>query len=201
MGKEAIKECVVHEFKSGYIRDVWFPMLSLKGVRDYSETVHSIGLNYITEIGRRLEGHTALSECPVYPVSHTFSHNKTREVRPDSIWYNLEDLEPVLISEFERFDNSRAKNNKLREKIENLLIAYHQLGGKLPIILFVYWSYSGVVPKDIEKYISIFDEGFRLPNGTYINGINSFESDYLVFQAVASGSKEKLTIKQWIRVK
>ncbi|PLS18173.1 hypothetical protein CVD28_07740 [Bacillus sp. M6-12] len=201
MDKEEIKEWIIQEFKNGKIRDTWFPMLSVSGVRDYSETVHSTGLNYITEIGRQLDGYTAVSEYPVYPINESFGHIITREVRPDSIWYDKEDLKPVLVSEFERFENSKAKNDKLREKIENLLIAYHQLGGNLPIILFVYWSHSGIVPKDIEKYISIFDEGFRLPNGIYINGINSFESDYLVFQAVAKGNKEKLTINQWIQVK
>ncbi len=201
MDKEKIKDWIIQEFNSGQIRDMWFPMLSVSGLKDYSETIHSTGLNYITQIGRQLEGYTAISECPVYPDNHNFDHSVTREVRPDSIWYKKDGLKPVLVSEFERFDNSRAKNDKLREKIENLLIAYHQLGGELPIILFVYWSYSGIVPKDIEKYISIFDEGFRLPNGTYINGINSFISDYLVFQAVAQGNKEKLTINQWIQVK
>lgn len=201
MDKEEIKKWIIQEFKNGKIRDTWFPMLSISGLRDYSETVHSTGLNYITEIGRQLDGYTAVSEYPVYPINESFGHTITREVRPDSIWYNKKDLKPVLVSEFERFDNSRSKNDKLREKIENLLIAYHQLGGNLPIILFVYWSYSGIVPKDIDKYISIFDEGFRLPNGTYINGINSFESDYLVFQAVAKGDKEKLIINKWIQVK
>ncbi|MDR7074151.1 hypothetical protein [Fictibacillus barbaricus] len=201
MAKGEIKEWIIQEFKNGNIRDNWFPMLSVSGVPDYSETVHSIGLNYITEIGRQLDGYIAVSEYPVYSINGRFGHSITREVRPDSIWYNKEDLKPVLVSEFERFENSKAKNDKLREKIENLLIAYHQLGGNLPIILFVYWSHSGIVPKNIEKYISIFDEGFRLPNGTYINGINSFESDYLVFQAVAKGNKEKITINQWIQVK
>ena len=201
MDKEEIKKWIIQEFKNGKIRDTWFPMLSISGLRDYSETVHSTGLNYITEIGRQLDGYTAVSEYPVYPINESFGHTITREVRPDSIWYNKKDLKPVLVSEFERFDNSRSKNDKLREKIENLLIAYHQLGGNLPIILFVYWSYSGIVPKDIDKYISIFDEGFRLPNGTYINGINSYESDYLVFQAVAKGDKKKLIINKWIQVK
>lgn len=201
MDKEEIKKWIIQEFKNGKIRDTWFPMLSISGLRDYSETVHSTGLNYITEIGRQLDGYTAVSEFPVYPINESFGHSITREVRLDSIWYNKKDLKPVLVSEFERFDNSRSKNDKLREKIENLLIAYHQLGGNLPIILFVYWSYSGIAPKDIDKYISIFDEGFRLPNGTYINGINLFESDYLVFQAVAKGDKEKLIINKWIQVK
>ncbi|KZE95407.1 hypothetical protein AVP43_02347 [Geobacillus stearothermophilus] len=69
------------------------------------------------------------------------------------------------------------------------------------MILFVYWSYSGTIPKNIDKYISIFDEGFTLPNGRFIPGINSFVTDYLVFQAVASGTKENLTINEWIQVR
>jgi hypothetical protein len=66
----------------------------------------------------------------------------------------------LLLCEFERYDNSRLKNRKLEEKIQNLLIAYHQLGGNIPLILFVYWTYPKVTPGDISNYIRIFDEGF-----------------------------------------
>lgn len=199
--KEQLKAMIIEEFKNGKIRDSLFPMLSVHGIRDYSETVHSAGLNYITEIGRHIQGVTALSECPVYPINQQYGHSMTREVRLDSVWYRQQDVKPILVSEFERFENSKGKHDKLREKIENLLLAYHQLGSDLPFILFVYWSYSGAIPKNIDKYISIFDEGFTLPNGRFIPGINSFVTDYLVFQAVASGTKENLTINEWIQVR
>jgi hypothetical protein len=199
--KEQLRSAIIEEFKSGNIRHSLFPMISIHGIRDYSETVHSAGLNYITEIGRYIQGITALSECPIYPTNQQYGHSVTREVRPDSVWYRQADVKPVLVSEFERFGNSKAKHDKLREKIENLLLAYHQLGSDLPLILFVYWSYSGSIPKDIDKYIRIFDEGFTLPNGRFIPGIDSFVTDYLIFQAVASGTKENLTINEWIQVR
>lgn len=45
-------------------------MMTKFGVRDYSETVHTVGLNYITAIGRFVDGVTSsLSECPVFPYS------------------------------------------------------------------------------------------------------------------------------------
>lgn len=176
-------------------------MLTHYGVRDYSESVHSTGLNYLTEIGRQVEGVISLSEFPVYPIDSQYLHSLTREVRPDSVWFNRETGLPLLVAEFERFESSKLKLDKLREKIENLLLAYHQFGGKLALILFVYWSYQGAVPKDIDNYLRIFDEGYRLANGKYIPGINSFYTECLVFQAMASGSKEKITINQWIQVR
>ncbi len=176
-------------------------MLTHYGVRDYSESVHSTGLNYLTEIGRQVEGVISLSEFPVYPIDNQYLHSLTREVRPDSVWFNRATGLPLLVAEFERFESSKLKHDKLREKIENLLLAYHQFGGKLALILFVYWSYQGAVPKDIDNYLRIFDEGYRLANGKYIPGINSFHTECLVFQAMASGSKEKITINQWIQVR
>ena len=64
-------EEIRNEFCSGKLRNDLFPMITKFGVRDYSETVHSIGLNYITAIGRTIEGVAAVSECPVYPYDET----------------------------------------------------------------------------------------------------------------------------------
>jgi len=65
----------------------------------------------------------------------------------------------------------------------------------------VYWSYQGAVPNRIEKYLKIFDEGFSLANGKYIPGVNSHQTECVVFQAIASGVKEKLIINEWIQVR
>ena len=199
--KLQLKSFVVDELSAGTIRQKSFPMLTCVGLRDYSESIHSTGLNYLTEIGRHIEGVTSLSEFPVYPVDSRYHHAVTREVRPDSLWFDSDGSNPLFVAEFERFESSRAKHDKLREKIENLLLAYHQLGGELALILFVYWSYQGAVPTDVDKYLRIFDEGFRMANGKYIPGVNSYHTECIVFQAIASGSKEKVTINQWIQVK
>ena len=201
MDKFQLKSLVINEFNQGNIRRNYFPMLTNQGIRDYSESVHSAGLNYLTEIGRHIEGVTSLSEFPIYPVEIQYSHNLTREVRSDSLWFELDTGRPLLVAEFERFDKSKLKHDKLGEKIENLLLAYHQLGGELAIILFVYWSYQGAVPNHIEKYLKTFDEGFSLANGKYIPGVNSHQTECVVFQAIASGVKEKLIINEWIQVR
>lgn len=190
------KSFVREEFDKGEIRKKLFPMLNDFGIVDYSENVHSHGLNYLTAIGRKIKGVTAISECPIYNKDRTL-----RDVRPDSIWFNKSDNTPILIAEFERYDNSRMKLKKLKEKIENLLIGYHQLNRNLEYILFVYWTYSGVTPGNIGDYISILDKGFTLPNGRHVAGINSWETDYMVYQAIATGDKSNLTIKRWMQVR
>lgn len=212
MNKNDIISFIKQEFKVGSIRNEMFPMMTKFGVRDYSETVHSLGLNYITAIGRCVEGVAAISECPVYPHKDNNVYNeyvaekaesygeKVSTVRPDSIWFSKENNNPILICEFERYEKNKIKDLKIREKIENLLLAYHQLGGNVPIILFVYWSYSTENPKYIEECISILDNGFRKSNGTYVPGINGVKTSYLVYRCVANGNDENLKLNQWVEV-
>lgn len=211
MNKDELIDFIKNEFKVGKIRKELFPMMTEFGIRDYSETVHTVGLNYITAIGRYVKGVTSLSECPVYPYinkgmdqriaekSANYGY-KINEVRPDSIWYTKKDNTPILICEFERYEKGRRKDLKVKEKIENLLIAYHQLGGNVPVILFVYWSYAGDNPGDIDEYISILDNGFKRNDGDHIPGINALKSTYLIYRCVASGNTERLTLNQWVEV-
>lgn len=218
MDRQGLIKGIRGEMESGEVRKRFFPMMTHFGIRDYSETVHTMGLNYLTAIGRTIDDTTAVSECPVYPyekttvnegytsnrVAETFERYTTSKepvVRPDSIWYSTVDNKPLLLCEFERYDKSRLKNKKLEEKIQNLLIAYHQLGGDIPLILFVYWTYPKVTPGDISDYIRIFDDGFTMNNGKRIYGIDGRKTSYLIYHCVASGNKEKLTFNQWIKVR
>ncbi|MEH7372489.1 hypothetical protein [Priestia megaterium] len=201
MNKDIMKTFIIQEMKNGDIRKKYFPMITDIGIRDYSEAVHSSGLNYLTQIGREINRVVALSEYPIYPVSKTYTHTTTRIVRSDSVWFAKQTFKPLLIAEFERYEGSKQKNRKLKEKIENLLLSYHQLGAQIPLLLFVYWTYNdGTIAKNIETYLRIFDEGFSL-NGQWIPGINTHHTDYLVFQAVAQGTKEHLIMNQWIKVR
>ncbi|MFW6029049.1 MAG: hypothetical protein ACOCRO_02215 [Halanaerobiales bacterium] len=196
MGKVIDEDFVRQEFKQGKIRKKLFPMLTDYGIIDYSENVHSHGLNYITAIGREINGIAAVSECPIYNQDKTL-----REVRPDSIWFNKSNNQPLLIAEFERYDNTASKLKKLKEKIENLLIGYHQLGSRLEYILFVYWTYEGVTPGNIYNFTSMLDKGFTLPNGRYISGIDSLQTDYMIYQAIAAGDRSNLKINRWMQVR
>lgn len=220
MDRKNLVQGIREELELGKIRKELFPMMTNFGIRDYSETVHTIGLNYLTAIGRTIGGVTAISECPVYPyenmsnfsssidmntkvaeMSSDYKIGKEPIVRPDSIWYSIKDNQPLLLCEFERYDNSRLKNRKLEEKIQNLLIAYNQLGRSVPLILFVYWTYPKITPGDITNYIRIFDEGFLMNNGTRVQGIDGSRTEYLVYHCVASGGKDNLTFNQWIKVR
>jgi hypothetical protein len=218
MDRESLIKGIREELQKGELRDEIFPMMTRFGIRDYSETVHTMGLNYLTAIGRTITDTTAVSECPVYPYesitfnegytvsrvsesSGNYSTSKEPEVRPDSIWFSKKDNKPLLLCEFERYDKSRLKNKKLEEKIQNLLIAYHQLGGDVPLILFVYWTYPKVTPGDISEYIRIFDDGFTMNNGKRVYGIDGRKTSYLIYHCVASGDKEMLTFNQWIKVR
>jgi hypothetical protein len=163
-------------------------------VEDYSETIHSLGLNYITQIGRSIEGIAAVSEYPVFP-----NKNFPKEVRLDSIWFNRTNLQPVLISEFERFESSRFKRKKLLEKTQNLLIAYHQFGANLPIILLAYWCYGVDNPNISNEMLSIFNNGFYY-NSQWIPGINAMITDVILVHAIASKVNNKVTINRWIKV-
>jgi hypothetical protein len=104
MVRERLIQAIREEMKTGEIRKRFFPMMTDFGVRDYSETVHTMGLNYLTAIGRTISDTTAISECPVYPYEkQTFMAEKVAEesgeyhidkkpaVRPDSIWYSTKD--------------------------------------------------------------------------------------------------------------
>jgi hypothetical protein len=213
MDKNNIISFIKKEFKEGLLRKKLFPMMTDFGVKDYSETVHSLGINYITAIGRNIEGITAISEYPVDPYGYKSriagSVSSVREergeyicstdaFRPDSIWFSKHDNKPVLICEFERYEKNWRKDNKLKEKIQNLLIAYHQLGGNIPLILFIYWSYSKDVAGDIDTYISILNNGFKQPGGEYISGINGIKTSYIIYRSIATGDSNNLKLNQWI---
>ncbi|WP_286680332.1 hypothetical protein [Tepidanaerobacter sp. EBM-49] len=54
MVRERLIQAIREEMKTGEIRKRFFPMMTDFGVRDYSETVHTMGLNYLTAIGRTI---------------------------------------------------------------------------------------------------------------------------------------------------
>ena len=194
MNKKVLTDFITSELNSGTIRSSCFPMLTHHGVIDYSEAIHSLGLNYITQIGRSIEGITTVSEYPV-KADQKFS----REVRPDSVWFDKSDMRPLLVSEFERFESNRFKRRKLLEKSENLLIAYHQLGGDLPVVLLVYWCYGADNPNISEEILSIFNNGIRL-NNQWVPGINALLTSVILIHAIANESNGKVTINRWIKI-
>jgi hypothetical protein len=194
MDKGQLSSAIVNEFQSGEIRNTYFPMMCQGGITDYSEMVHSIGLNYITQIGRTLENVVTISECPVIQIKKL-----QREIRSDSIWFDRNSFKPILISEFERYEDTRAKRIKVREKAENLLIAYHQLNKDVEIILYVTWGVGLVVPQDMETIKQLFIDGFQF-KGNWLPGIDSKSTSLLLFHAIASNERGSLVFNKWVRI-
>lgn len=194
MDKNLVSSHIVNEFQSGIIRKTYFPMMCQGGVTDYSEMVHSVGLNYITQIGRTLENVVSISECPVIQ-----KRSLPREVRADSIWFNINTLNPILISEFERYEDTRSKKTKVREKAENLLIAYHQLNKDVQVVLYVTWGKGLVVPQEMESIKALLTDGFNL-KGVWLPGIDSRNTTLLIFHAITSNADGKLIFNNWVRI-
>ncbi len=168
-----IIEILKREFISQDILKQCFPFWLAPGVVDYSETIHSLGINYLTAIGR-VSGCLAASEYPVFvPQDHRFA--PLGEVRPDTIWFDRNYC-PVLLGEFERYD--RGKKDKLRQKVENLVIGYHQMDSKVKDLLLIFWAKGNENPGDIRPVISAVFNGF-IRNGHAVPGISSNSNLYL----------------------
>src|SRR5262249_49350190 len=107
-----LRHRLAEEFQSrAFLRDE-FPMLASWGVEDYSHTVHSLGLNYLAALGRHF-GLWAVSEYPVAPAP---AYLAVRNVRCDVVWFARPDGRVALLAEFERYEETRGKQERLRQK-------------------------------------------------------------------------------------
>ena len=96
-------------------------MLTEHGIRDTDLTIHSHFLSYLAFLGQ-VFGYSGVVECPLPDIEGEFSSN-LGEVRPDVLWFDKGVNFPIAAFEFERFEPRGEA--KLREKIENLVIAYN----------------------------------------------------------------------------
>src|SRR4051812_31230593 len=84
-----------------------FPMLTDWGVEDFSETVHSCGMNYLAALGRH-SGRWALSE---YPIQVAEPVEESSFVRLDAVWWSRPSGQVELLAEFERYEPGAAKRS------------------------------------------------------------------------------------------
>ncbi len=123
------------EFRSLAIATDTLPMLTSWGVEDFSQTIHSLGCNYLTNIGQQ-SGFWAMNEYPVRVQSSGGQHS----VRPDVAWWHRESCEVALLGEFERAESR--KPAKLIDKARNLLQAHHSLGERPHVLVLLAWEDS-----------------------------------------------------------
>jgi hypothetical protein len=140
------------DFAIGYQH---FPSLFQLGVAD--SAVHSSGVSYLLSLGLEC-GIPAIAE---YPVSiHAIDPWKQLgRVRPDSIWFHPKTHQPWLAFEFERFE--RGDENKIRGKVENLILSYHQSQKTIELCVFIYWLRSSLAPRSIAPIFNTISKGFQ----------------------------------------
>lgn len=152
------------EFRTLDIARDTLPMLTSWGVEDFSHTIHSLGCNYLTAIGRQ-SGFWAMSEYPVRVPSSGSGHS----VRSDVAWWERGDREVVLLGEFERAEPK--KSGKLVEKARNLLQAHHALGERPRLLVLLAWAIAGTDLGDLGAVRSVMATGFSPPGATRVRGL------------------------------
>jgi len=139
-----------------------FPMLADWGVEDFDHTIHSLGLNYLTALGRKL-GFWAVSE---YPVRRSNVRQYSGSVRCDVTWLMRPSGAVVLLGEFERYGPT--KQRILRRKAENLAAAHHLLAGEARLLVLAVWTTSSVPVHGLRDLPNHVRGGFLDPSGNRV---------------------------------
>lgn len=183
------------EFRSLAVARSQFPMLTDWGIEDFSETVHSLGMNYLTSVGRS-GGRLAVSE---YPVKLSSVHSRAAEapgfVRPDVVWWNRESRRVELVGEFERYEVNSMKRQMLNDKIRNLLLAHRALDQNPRVLLLMLWALSGTQVPSVSEFQSMIRSGFRTLGGVRVAGLEP-ESRLVVGTAIMAASGGCLRLKE-----
>lgn len=150
-------------------------MLADWGVPDVGLAIHSLGLNYLAALGRDL-GCPAVTEFPLSPpdplTDVALAGFDGLEVRPDIVWFDRKSRTPILLAEFERFDELSARRQILAEKAENLVLAHHLTGSQPGILLLALWTFTGVKVTGLAELSTRVRSGFRREGGARINGLS-----------------------------
>ncbi|TXK83405.1 hypothetical protein FU839_03180 [Rheinheimera tangshanensis] len=103
----------------------------------------------------------AMVECP---APGTFG----ADIRSDSGWFDKAAASPLCLIEFERFDGSMRGQQKLEEKLKNLLEAAQRWGNTPKTMILSAWSQGLVSTPDTQKLKDICRSGFTSSTGTFV---------------------------------
>jgi hypothetical protein len=137
-----------------------YPMLTEWGVLDQDVLIHSLGCSVWNLLGHDL-GFIAVAECPA-PMTHGL------DIRADSTWFCRMKRKPVVLIEFERFDGSRQGQQKLDEKIRNLLEAAMRWENSPSVLILSAWSKGVVSAPDLHGLKERCRDGFRTSTGVNV---------------------------------
>jgi hypothetical protein len=162
------------------------PMLSTWGVPDYSTTIHSLLINYLTALGRAA-GFWAVSEYPILPSGQV---RVNRDIRCDLAWFAPPAGQVVLLSEVERWSAGRRAPDVLRRKAENLAVAHHQVEPGPRVLLLAVWTTPSEPILGLETLRSHLRSGFSDDLGTRVPAVPAeirIELVRLVLQPAGNG--------------
>jgi hypothetical protein len=166
--------------------DLLLPIWTQQRTSDFSCSIHSFGLSFLTLLGHQLD-HIAVSELPV-PRQGKYT-DIGDDIRSDIIWFDRQHYNPVLIGEFERYSGV-IDQKKLEAKVENLLLAYHRWGGSCRWLILAYWT-KGMVPLPQHNELqNIIQYGFETTARLRVEGTQN--SKLLCLQYVHEEDKQQL---------
>ncbi|MEI6568850.1 MAG: hypothetical protein WCR20_19365 [Verrucomicrobiota bacterium] len=198
LSPECLEARIRAEFRSLALLRREFPMLADWGVPDVGLAIHSLGLNYLAALGRHL-GCPTVTEFPLVradlPTNVALAGFDGLEVRPDVVWFDRKSREPLLLAEFERFDDLSARRKVLVEKTENLVLAHHLTGSQPEILLLALWTFTGVKVTGLAELSTRVRSGFRRDGGTRINGLSG-QARFLVATFVFARHGAGIALKE-----
>ncbi|HCN01731.1 MAG TPA: hypothetical protein DIT02_10595 [Pantoea ananatis] len=110
----------------------------------------------------------AVVECP---APGTFG----ADIRSDSGWFHKSSASPMCLIEFERFDGSAKGQQKLEEKLKNLLEAAQRWNHCPKTLVLSAWSQGLVDAPDTRKLKDICRMGFTSSTGTQVSAAPDVE--------------------------
>lgn len=167
-----------------------FPMLTAWGAEDFSETIHSLGINYLSALGRHA-GRWAASEFPVRVERATGPSH----VRIDTVWWSRPTGDVELLAEFERYETKAAKQILVFDKGRNLLLAHRHLAPAPRLLLLMLWTITGTVPTKLSELRNLVHTGFRTTDGLAVPGLDQ-KSKFVIATAVFGKLGENLRLQE-----
>ncbi|WP_203219213.1 hypothetical protein [Pseudoalteromonas sp. S16_S37] len=144
-----------------------FPLISNGKLLDQDVLVHSLGCSVWNTFGHE-QSFMAMVECP---APGTFG----ADIRSDSGWFDKASASPLCLIEFERFDGSIRGQQKLEEKLKNLLEAAQRWGHSPKTLVLSAWSQGLVSAPDTQKLKEICRSGFTSSTGTFVQSDSEVE--------------------------
>jgi hypothetical protein len=124
-------------------------------------------------------GHVAMCEAP----APSGAPHSEAGVRLDSVWFDRQTQNPLLLAEFERYEGPQDAA-KLNRKVQNLLIAHRRWGETASVLTLSYWTKSLAALPPHAEFQRLFREGFITAARERVPG--SAKGQLLFFQFVLS---------------